>query len=174
LNRLFRVVALLAAFGFPASAGAVEWMTVDAAARTVTLLVTAGWNDENSGLNYNGLHDGAATVTVPVGWSVRLRFDNKDQHLPHSVLVTRRYPEGKMPDVLHGSDVVIHGARSQDLDKGRAHGGAETILFRAAPAGSYLLACGILTHAQAGMWLHLEVVNGGSPGVRTAGSDARP
>ena len=53
-----------------------DWMTIDAAKKSVSLDMVAGWNPNNGALNYNGYSGGEMTVVVPVGWTVKIAFTN--------------------------------------------------------------------------------------------------
>src|SRR5258708_28202762 len=73
------------------------WLTVDTTAKTATLQLTAGLTQLNGGLNFNGFNDGKLSLTVPLNWTVVLRFVNHDANLPHSPQVvdtTKPMPAG--------------------------------------------------------------------------------
>ena len=53
---------------------------------------------------------------------------------------------------------VFPGAATPVPYTGTAAGGYAEFTFAANKAGKYLVACGVHTHLQAGMWLHLDIV----------------
>jgi sulfocyanin len=134
-----------------------SWMKIDAGEQSVALEIIAGWNPDNSSLNYNGFHDGQMTVVVPVGWKVSIHFTNHDGDLPHSLLVTKPYDPGSFPDVAGQDQVAIPRAYSRSPDTGIDSNTDDTIEFTAKEPGPYYFFCGAQGHAKAGMWDHFEV-----------------
>jgi sulfocyanin len=134
-----------------------SWMKIDAAEKSVALEIVAGWNPENSSLNYNGFHDGQMTLVVPVGWKVSIHFTNHDGDLPHSLLVTKPYDKASFPDVAAQDQVAIPRAYSRSPDEGIDSTQDDTVEFTTKEAGAYYLFCGAQGHGKAGMWDHLEV-----------------
>jgi hypothetical protein len=136
------------------------WMTARPQARLVILAMDAGVGDANQGLNFNGHHDGSHRVVVPLGWTVVVRMRNSDSRVPHSALVTKVYRQEEMPERLGPQDTAFPGAATPVPFNGTAAGGYAEFTFVANQAGRYLVACGVQTHLQAGMWLRLDVVEG--------------
>jgi hypothetical protein len=120
----------------------------------------AGVGDTNHGLNFNGHHDGSHRIMVPLGWTVIVRMRNADSRVPHSALITRVYRQEEMPDRLGLPDTVFPGAATPVPVNGTAAGGYAEFTFVANQTGRYLVACGVQTHLQAGMWLRLDIVDG--------------
>src|SRR5437879_10067555 len=71
----------------PAPAVDPSWLQVDSVTKTVTFQLVAGLTGLNGALNFNGFRDGGLTLTVPLGWTVLMRFRNHDGMLPHSAEV---------------------------------------------------------------------------------------
>ena len=134
-----------------------SWMKIDAGEKSVAMEIVAGWNPENSNLNFNGYHDGQMTVIIPVGWKVSIHFTNKDGDLPHSILVTKPYGEGSFPQEAGQDQVAIPRAYSRAPETGIDAGQDDTIDFTAKEPGAFYLYCGAAGHGQGGMWDHLEV-----------------
>jgi sulfocyanin len=132
-------------------------MKVDAAAEKVTLDMVSGWNGNNGALNYNGYHDGDATVVIPAGWTVEVKFLNNDSSLPHSILVTKPYAKEAMPAIAGRDQVAVPRAYSRNPESGIGGGETDDFRFKADPAGKYYFLCGAPGHAAAGMWIHLDV-----------------
>ena len=131
-----------------------NWLTVDSTAKTATFALIAGQTALNSGLNFNGFNEGKLTLSVPVGWTVVLRFTNKDQNLPHSAEVVdtvKPVPAGPV------DPPAFPRAMTVKLMQGLGSGDTDTVRFVANKAGSYLIFCGVPGHGIAGMWIRLKV-----------------
>lgn len=129
-----------------------EFMSYDPAAKTVTLKVLSAYNSTNGGMNFNGGASGSQTITIPVGWSVAMKFTNEDA-IPHSAIIL----PNKMPFPAQPQDPAIPRAYTNDVTGGIMTGKSDQTTFKASPAGQYLLACGVPGHAPSGMWIHFDV-----------------
>lgn len=130
------------------------WLTVDSTAKTATFALLAGQTGLSSGLNFNGFNEGKLTLTVPAGWTVVLRFTNKDQNLTHSAEVVdtvKPMPAGPV------DPPAFPRAMTVKLMPGIASGDSDTVRFVANKAGSYMIFCGVPGHGLAGMWIRLNV-----------------
>jgi hypothetical protein len=134
-----------------------DWVASRPQSRLVVLTLDAGIGDANGGMNFNGHHDGSHRIVVPHGWTVIVRLRNADARVPHSALVTRVYKQEEMPDRLGAEHSVFPGAATPVPFTGTAAGGYGEFTFAANRPGRYLIACGVHTHLQAGMWLRLEI-----------------
>ncbi|GAC1515527.1 MAG: hypothetical protein NVS1B4_06350 [Gemmatimonadaceae bacterium] len=159
LHRYATVVALLLAWGpSPGRAQATtlhrinEFMSYDPAARTVLLKITAALGTAHEGLNFNGGADGNQTITVPLGWTVKMEVSNRDSG-PHSVTIVRE--SRAVPNAPEAAD-IIH-AHTSRVATGLAAGGHEGVTFAATPEGAYLLTCAVPGHGPRGMYLHFIV-----------------
>jgi plastocyanin len=102
---------------------------------------------------------------VPVAWKVVIHYSNGSA-LRHSLDVIPY--AGTQPD--SAPPPVFAGASTKDLVDGIGVGKQETVTFVAAKAGTYEFLCGVLGHAQAGMWDRLIVSPAAKgPSVRPAG-----
>ena len=130
-----------------------EFLQFDAAARRVDLLVVAAYTKVNSGYNFNGGWNGSHRITIPVGWTVRIAFVNRDV-IPHSVGIVR---EGRRLPTRIGRPAFPGGA-SRALEQGIPAGARQDdIVFVASSAGAYLLACGVPGHTAVGSYLRVTV-----------------
>jgi sulfocyanin len=134
-----------------------SWMTVDAASKTVTMDVIAGFNPNNSNWNYNGYHDGDMTVILPQGWNVRMTFTNQDADVPHSLVVMTDVGPANLPFQAGREQAAFPRAYTKSPEQGLSAGEHDVIAFKANKAGKFLWICGVAGHAQSGMWTHLEI-----------------
>ncbi len=134
-----------------------SWMTIDADGQKVTMQVTALYNGNNGGWNFNGFYDGSLTVVVPVGWTVVIEFATRDAQVPHSLVVTESYPEDDFPDKAGGRDAAIKRAYTKSPDRGLKPPGNDRVRFKAKEAGSYYFFCGVVSHGLTGMWTRFQV-----------------
>jgi sulfocyanin len=134
-----------------------SWMTIDAGAKSVAMDVVAGFNASNSSWNYNGYYEGDMTLVMPLGWSARIEFTNRDGDVPHSLVVTADPGPDDLPLEAGREQAAFSRAYSKSPERGISAGDRDTIAFKANAAGKYLWFCGVPGHGQSGMWVHLEV-----------------
>jgi len=134
----------------------VQW---DAASKTVTFHLIAGYNGENGGANMDGYASGDGTLTVPTGANVVVDFQNKDTGLAHSLQVVPL--TDPLPD--NNPAPAFAGAAVDHPDVGVPAPGSRTVKFVANKSGKYALMCGVQGHALIGMWMHFDVVDGATP-----------
>ena len=148
---------------------AVDWISVDDGARTVTIDLVAGSTDANNRWNFNGYANGEATVVVPAGYAVTLNFENRDPVNYHSVGVLER--AASYPPIFDDATPVFDGAittNATSMTEATAPGGGtESISFTASTAGEYALVCPVPAHAVTGMWIGFDVSESGESGVRS-------
>ena len=128
------------------------FLTFDEGKKTATFQLAAG-NELLDQVSFNGVTRGERVLTVPVGWRVGIEFSNRDTYLPHSALVTEMIDP--VPEQLPLA--AFPGAQSVKADAGLLEGDSDEIVFVADRPGRYLIACGVLSHAQRGQWLLLEI-----------------
>ena len=133
--------------------------------KTVEFRLVAGQTAANGFFNFNGYAKGALAVTVPVGWKVIIQYANGSA-LRHSLAVIPY--SGTQPD--SGPPPAFAGASTKDPVDGIGVGKQETLTFIAGKTGTYEFLCGVLGHAQAGMWDRLVVARTtAAPSVRPVG-----
>ncbi|UCG76501.1 MAG: cupredoxin domain-containing protein [Gemmatimonadota bacterium] len=155
--------------GAAASLSMPEWMSVDEAAKTVTLDIIAGKDDSNNRWNFNGYSRGNGTVVVPVGYNVVINFRNDDPNIAHSIGVDAR--TGNFPATFQDPQPVFAGAISPNptsMQEATQPGDSATISFTADQAGDYSLVCYIPAHAATGMWIHFAVSAEGEAGFASS------
>ncbi|HEU4564327.1 MAG TPA: sulfocyanin-like copper-binding protein, partial [Gemmatimonadaceae bacterium] len=130
-----------------------EFMSYDAATKTVRLAVYAAYNNQQGGFNFNGGSSGSQTITVPLGWTVRMHVVNKDA-IPHSALIIKKV--SPIPNAPEKPD--IPRAYSAHVADGLPPvNGEDDVTFKASPAGEYMLICGVPGHGPSGMWVNFVV-----------------
>jgi sulfocyanin len=134
------------------SVGVNPYMWFSPSSRTVHVALNASVGANNGGMNFNGNSRGAATITVPAGWKVRMHFTNLDA-IPHSAIVIT--DQDPLPDLPQTP--AFAGAYTRDLTGGLATSQTDDLNFTAGPAGKYILLCGVPGHGPSGMWVRFEV-----------------
>jgi sulfocyanin len=134
-----------------------SWMKSNAEAKLVTLEIVAGFNANNSALNFNGYFAGDMSVIVPIGWTVEIKFRNNDAMLPHSLVVTRAFPRGYLPGKAGIDEVAIPHAYTDNPEEGIPSPKTDTVRFVVRQAGEYYFFCGAPGHGQGGMWTVFKV-----------------
>ncbi len=143
-----------------------DWMAVDNAARTVTIELIAGLTEENNRWNFNGFYGGTGGITVPVGYTVTINFDNQDPAMAHSVGVDEK--QATYPNVFSEVTPAFEGGVTADptsMTDATMPGESETITFVASEAGNYALICYVTGHAAIGMWMDFTVSEAGEAGA---------
>jgi sulfocyanin len=130
-----------------------QFVSYNAAGKTVTIALFAALNSAQGGFNFNGGSSGNQTITVPLGWKVHFDVRNDDA-IPHSaILITDQTPIPNPP-----SKPAFPRAFTDHLADGLpAQTGNDTMDFTATPAGNYLIACGVPGHAPSGMYIRFVV-----------------
>jgi sulfocyanin len=152
LAALFVTIPGLAAAQGSGGTSAGEFMSYDAASKTVKISLTASLGSANGGMNFNGGFKGDQTITVPVGWSVKMSFVNKDA-IPHSAIIL---PDS-FPLPMAPENPAIARAYTNDLTAGLPTGGTDSMDFKTTKPGEYLIVCGVPGHGPSGMYIKFDV-----------------
>ncbi len=131
------------------------WVRWDPGTKTAEVTITANYNEDNAGFNFDGYHGGQLTITIPTGAKVMVDFTNK-AGLPHSVVITPyadHATAGNFPLAFPGSSSPNPSAGAANVKT------AQTFSFTANKAGTYAIVCGVPGHAIGGMWDVLKVAN---------------
>ncbi len=149
MNKFLTVLAVL----ISSSALAETYVTSDAKTKTATLIVNASQGAAGGGLNFNGVQRGAKSFTVPVGYSVVVKFKNLGM-MGHSAIVTK----GKTPpNSITAKDAAFPNAYTPKLAEGLAMNATADLKFVAKTAGDYNIVCGVPGHNLGGQWLGLVI-----------------
>jgi uncharacterized cupredoxin-like copper-binding protein len=130
-----------------------SWVSVDAAAQTVTLALEVTRPAGAASALIDGEHDGSVQVVVPRGWTVQWRWKNADEAGPHSLVVM--VEREKLP--MEGGRPAFTNAMSRAVTAGLPPGGSDNTTFTAEEAGWFWVLCGVPGHAIAGEWIGLKV-----------------
>ncbi|HSB37591.1 MAG TPA: sulfocyanin-like copper-binding protein [Gaiellaceae bacterium] len=133
-----------------------RFLSVDRRDRTARIVLIAGYDDENSGFNFDGYARGELQVVVPRRWRVVVRCGNRSP-VRHSCAVVRG-PMSARP--------AFRGATIPHPRLGLGRGESASFSFTATRVGAYRLACLVPGHEEARMWDLLEVVRSGRPTIR--------
>lgn len=151
-HRVARTSGAARRTGLAGAADSTTFMTADAAAKKVSIKLYAAYGSANGGMNFNGGSKGDQTITVPLGWSIHIAFQNKDA-IPHSaILLADHFPLPAQP----GSPAIAR-AYTKDLTAGIPTDGTDTMDFIASPAGNYLISCGVPGHGPSGMYIKFVI-----------------
>jgi sulfocyanin len=136
----------------PDSTAVNTYMWFSASERTVHVSLNAAVGGTNGGMNFNGGSSGSHTMTVPVGWKVRMQFTNLDA-IPHSaIIIANQQPLPAIPQTA-----AFGAAYTRDLTGGLFTEQKDAIDFTARTAGRYVLVCGVPGHGPSGMWIWFVV-----------------
>lgn len=145
-----------------------DWMSVDHAAKTVTMTIVAGMNPTNNNWNFNGLSKGESSIVVPVGYTIEIAYQNSDPTgMVHSIGVGQisETTAAMFTDPTPAFAGAI-SASPADPVNATASGASETISFVADAAGDYALICYVPGHTLTGMWIGFRVTDDGTVGVQ--------
>jgi FtsP/CotA-like multicopper oxidase with cupredoxin domain len=129
------------------------WVAVDSAARTVTLSLEALAGGPEGTATLNGHHHGSVQLIVPLGWTVKWTWVNKDSAQSHSLVVM--VEREKLP--AEGGQPALENARSRAVTIGLKPGQTDVTTFQADQAGWYWMLCGVPSHAIRGEWIGFKV-----------------
>ncbi len=130
-----------------------SWVSVDEAARSVSLELTVTRPPGAPSAQINGISNGSLQLVVPRGWTVRWRWQNNDSTSAHSLVVMLE--REKLPQ--EGARPAFTNAVSRSLVAGLPAGGTDVSSFEADEAGWYWVLCGVPNHAIAGEYFGLRV-----------------
>jgi hypothetical protein len=144
-----------------------QFMTVNKSAKTVTLHVVASYNANDNYRNFNGYANGQMTINIPVGYKVKLDYENKGG-IPVDIGV---YGNGGQL-AFKGAGDSIHTIFENPV-AGIEPGQSETLNFTASQVGTFKLANYVDRFPQTqndpyhtvDMWDVLKVTNSSSPSI---------
>ncbi|AOL16461.1 sulfocyanin [Sulfolobus sp. A20] len=119
-----------------------------------TVFLTIAVLTSGPAFNFNGTSNGQLVIYIPAGWSVYVTYINY-QSLPHNlILLENNTATPNNADVAQfGKILYIVGATTSNYQStGISSGQSVSGLWGPLNAGTYMLVCGILGHAESGMW----------------------
>ncbi len=129
------------------------FIKVDAATQAAVVTLIAGHPATDNQFNYDGYSGGALVLTVPVGGQVTIQCLNHGT-VPNSCAIV---VDGKATEPVHTDWSTANPQRG--LDPGQSSGFA----FTPTAPGSYRIASLVDGSEASGMWVDLEVKDGGAP-----------
>lgn len=129
-------------------------ITTDAAKKLVKISFVAGHGNHNNGLNYNGDAKGEKTLTVPLGWTVEVSLSNTGR-MPHDVAIVAG---AALPADPFKARLAFPNAATAVIAPAGATAAPATFVVNR--PGSYFVLCRVGKHAQNGMYVKMNVVNG--------------
>lgn len=134
-------------------AGLPAWFGVDTVSRIVTLALEALPGGPDGIATLNGRHHGDLQLVVPVGWTVRWTWTNRDSTRNHSLVVVAE--REKLP--TEGGRSALENAMTRSVANGLKPGQRDVTTFLADQSGWFWMLCGVPDHAIRGEWIGLKV-----------------
>lgn len=145
---------MLAAQGSGPTAPDTTWLKWNPVTKTASFKLIAGIPGRaKSPFNFNGYTDGDLVITVPENSTVVLNFVN-DDGTPHSAEVIE--DKSPMPNMAPDQPAIPR-AYTKAVSEGIAQFGTDVVRFKASPAGTYRIFCGVPGHGLSGMWIRLVI-----------------
>jgi Sulfocyanin (SoxE) domain len=129
------------------------WITVDSAARSVSLSLEAIPGGPGGSVTIGGHHHGDIQLVVPLNWTVKWTWINRDSSASHSLVVMAE--REKLPG--EGGRPALDNAMSRAVTTGLKPGQRDVTTFVVDQAGWYWMLCGVPGHAIRGEWIGLKV-----------------
>lgn len=129
------------------------WIAVDSAGKSVTLTLDALPTTPAGGATLNGHHHGDIQLVVPINWTVRWTWVNRDSSQSHSLVVMTE--REKLP--TEGGRPSLDNAMTRAVTTGLKPGQKDLTSFLTDQAGWYWMLCGVPGHAIRGEWIGLKV-----------------
>ena len=104
--------------------------------------------------NFNGTSDGELHIYIPAGWTIIVHYTNEESAIEHNFLIVQN--DTKVPNSANVADdgkILLYvgtSASNYEVD-GLTSGQSATGTITLSP-GIYWFCCGILGHAESGMW----------------------
>jgi hypothetical protein len=135
-----------------------KYLKVDSQTRTAVVTLIAGYPASDYQFNYDGYGNGQLVLRVPVGWTMTVQCANRSTVNQSCAVVA----DG------HATEPLQPDWSTPNPQKGLNPGESASFEFAPQGPGSYRIASLVAGSEASGMWLTLEVVAGGKPGVATA------
>jgi hypothetical protein len=137
----------------PAAGQLPDWVTVDSAGKTVSLSLETQPGGPEGIATLNGRHHGDLQLVVPLGWTIKWTWINRDSTAAHSLVVMAE--REKLPS--EGGRPALDNAMSRAVTTGLKPGQRDVTTFLADQAGWYWMLCGVPGHAIRGEWIGLKI-----------------
>ena len=150
---LLAAVTRSPAVGQAPDPGLPGWVAVDSASRTATLALDALPGGPDGIATLNGHHHGDLQLVVPLGWTIRWAWTNRDSTRNHSLVVMAE--REKLP--TEGGRPALENAMSRAVTGGLKPGQRDVTVFLTDQPGWFWMLCGVPGHAIRGEWIGLKV-----------------
>jgi len=135
-----------------------QYLKVDSQTRSAVVTLIAGYPASDYQFNYDGYGNGQLVLRVPVGWTMTVQCANRSTVNQSCAVVA----DG------HATEPLQPDWSTPNPQKGLNPGESASFEFAPQGPGSYRIASLVAGSEASGMWLTLEVVAAGKPGVATA------
>jgi Sulfocyanin (SoxE) domain len=135
-----------------------RYLKVDSATRTAVVTLIAGYPASDYQFNYDGYADGHLVLRVPVGWTLTVQCANRSTVNQSCAVVADS----------HATAPLQPDWSTPNPQKGLNPGESASFEFAPQSPGSYRIASLVAGSEASGMWLTLEVVASGKPGMATS------
>lgn len=130
-----------------------QYLKVDPATHTAVVTLIAGYPATDYQFNYDGYGNGTLVLRVPVGWQITVQCANRST-VPNSCAVVAG---------AAATEPMQPGWSTPDPQRGLDPGRSASFAFTPTSVGAYRIASLVRGSEASGMWLDLEVVQGGRP-----------
>lgn len=131
-------------------------------ANNKTVFITLATLSSGPTFNFNGTSFGQMIIYVPAGWNLYITYINQESGIPHNLnLVANDTPTPNNANIADDGKILLTiGASSSTYEyDGISNGKSASGIYTDIPPGIYWLCCGILGHAESGMWVVLVASN---------------
>lgn len=136
-----------------------QYLRADPNTHTAIVTLIAGYPASSLQFNYNGYGSGALVMTVPIGWQITVQCENRSTVANSCAVVS-----GK-----NDTKPLEPGWSTPDPQRGLDPNQSASFVFTPTTTGSYRIASLVGGSEASGMWLDLEVVQGGTTTLTAAG-----
>jgi sulfocyanin SoxE-like protein len=137
-----------------------KYIQVDDASHSAIVTLIAGYPATDFQFNYDGYGSGALVLTVPVGWAITIQCENRGT-VPNSCAIVAGPTE---------TQPIDPALSTPNPNVGLQPGESAGFVYTPRQPGSFRIASLVDGSEASGMWLDLEVVNGGRPKLAAPGA----
>jgi sulfocyanin len=119
-----------------------------------TVFVTIESLNTGNPFNFNGTSNGALIIYIPAGYKLSLTYINLQSLTHNLILLQNSSPTPNNADIAKFGTIItaVGTSASSYQTNGISSGQKDTAVSPTLNQGTYMLVCGILGHAESGMW----------------------